>query len=207
MAITGQSKRGSATREKLLVAARELFATRGYHATTTALLADRTGIAEGTIYRHFDGKDALYSAVCRGVWERFESLALDPASASEPVRARLAATARRFIAEAASNPSTMKLHDRPVEVTALDEFARRARDRLREALTQLIAAGKQEGAIRPGTAELWASLWSAVIWSVCERVVNGEWTADHPNTTIAIDAAWEMIQSRVTSHESREGAQ
>ena len=193
MPIAGQSRRGSATREKLLVAARELFASRGYHATTTALLAGRIGIAEGTIYRHFDGKDALYSAVCRGVWEGFESLALDPASADEPARARLAATARRFVAEAGRNPSAVKLHQRPVEVTGLDEFARRARERLREALTQLIAAGKQEGSIRPGTAELWASLWSAVIWSVCERVVNGDWTPDHPNTTAAIDAAWEMI--------------
>jgi AcrR family transcriptional regulator len=199
MPISGQSRRGSATRGKLLLAAQELFASSGYHATTTAMLAERTGIAEGTIYRHFDGKDALYSAVCRGVWERFESLALDPASASEPARARLAATARRFIAEAAKNPSSVRLHDRPVEATALDEQARRARERLREALTQLIAAGKQEGSIRSGTAELWSSLWSAVIWSVCERVVNGEWTADHPNTTAAIDAAWEMIATRDSS--------
>lgn len=199
MTISGQSRRGSATREKLLTAARELFATRGYHATTTALLADRTGIAEGTIYRHYEGKDALYSAVCRGVWERFESLALDPASASEPAQARLAATARRFIAEAAKNPSSVRLHDRPVEATALDEQARRARERLREALTQLIAAGKQEGSIRAGTAELWSSLWGAVIWSVCERVVNGEWSADHPNVTAAIDAAWEMIATRDSS--------
>jgi AcrR family transcriptional regulator len=195
MAISSQSKRGTATRGKLLLAAQELFASRGYHATTTALLADRTGIAEGTIYRHFDGKDALYSAVCRGVWERFESLALDPSSASEPARARLAATARRFIAEAAKNPSAVRLHDRPAEATALDEHARRARERLREALTQLIAAGKQEGSIRAGTAELWSSLWIALIWSVCERVVNGEWTPDHPNVTAAIDAAWEMIAS------------
>lgn len=193
MAISGQSRRGTATRGKLLLAAQELFATRGYHATTTALLADRTGVAEGTIYRHFDGKDALYSAVCRGVWERFESLALDPSSAAEPVRARLTATARRLVAEAAKNPSAIRLHDRPVESTALDESSRRARERLREALTQLIAAGKQEGSIRAGTAELWSSLWSAVIWSVCERVVNGEWTPDHPNVTAAIDAAWEMI--------------
>ncbi|HKP30815.1 MAG TPA: TetR/AcrR family transcriptional regulator [Gemmatimonadales bacterium] len=199
MPISGQSRRGSATREKLLVAARELFANRGYHATTTALLADRTGIAEGTIYRHFDGKDALYSAVCRGVWERFETLALDPATATEPAKARLAATARRFIAEAARSPSAVKLHDRPVEATALDESARRARERLREALTQLIAAGKQEGSIRAGTAELWSSLWSAVIWSVCERVVQGDWTADHPNTAAAIDAAWEMIAARESS--------
>ena len=207
MPISAQSKRGSATREKLLSAALELFANRGYHATTTSLLAERTGIAEGTIYRHFDGKDALYSAVCRMVWERFESLALDPSSAAEPARARLAATARRFVAEAAKIPAAVMLHDRPVEATALDEHARRARERLREALTQLVAAGKQEGSVRAGTAELWSSLWSAVVWSVCQRVADGEWNAEHPNVTAAIDAAWEMVQSRVTSHESPEGAQ
>ena len=201
MPISAQSRRGSATREKLLTAALELFASRGYHATTTALLADRTGIAEGTIYRHFDGKDALYSAVCRMVWERFESLALDPATAAEPAQARLAATARRFVAEAARNPSSVRLHDRPVESTALDEHARRARERLREALTQLIAAGKQEGSIRPGTAELWSSLWSAVIWSVCQRVADNEWNAEHPNVTAGIDAAWEMIESSRQSKE------
>ena len=193
MPISTPSRRGVATREKLVAAAQELFAARGYHATTTALLAQRTDIAEGTIYRHFSGKDALYSAVCRGVWERFESIATDPSTASEPVRARLAATARRFITEAAKHPSAVRLHDRPVESTALDEPARRARERLREALTQLIAAGKQEGTVRAGTAELWSSLWSAVIWSVCQRVADGEWTAEHANVQLAVDAAWELI--------------
>jgi AcrR family transcriptional regulator len=196
MPISTPSRRGVATREKLLAAAQELFAARGYHATTTALLAQRTDIAEGTIYRHFSGKDALYSAVCRGVWERFETLASDPATASEVVRGRLAATARRFIAEAARHPSAVWLHDRPVESTALDEPARRARERLRESLTQLIAAGKQEGTVRAGTAELWSSLWSAVIWSVCQRVADGEWTADHANVQLAVDAAWELIAVR-----------
>lgn len=193
MPVSAPSKRGLATRERLLAAARDLFAARGYHATTTALIAERTGIAEGTIYRHFAGKDALYSAVCRGVWERFESLATDPASAAGPARARLAATARRFIAEAARSPAAVRLQDRPVEAAALDDPARRARERLRESLTQLVAAGKQEGSVRAGTAELWASLWSAVIWSVCQRVAEGEWNADHANVAMSIDAAWEMI--------------
>jgi len=193
MPIPTASRRGLATRERLLTAAREAFAARGYHATTTAYLADRTGIAEGTIYRHFAGKDALYSAVCRAVWERFELLATEPHGSNETARARLAGTARRLIAEAGRSPSSIRLHDRPVEAAALDEPARRARERLRESLTQLVAAGKQEGSIRAGTAEFWASLWSAVIWSVCQRVAEGEWTPDHPNASLAVEAAWEMI--------------
>jgi AcrR family transcriptional regulator len=196
MPIAAASKRGLATRERLLAAARDLFAARGYHATTTVLLAERTGIAEGTIYRHFAGKDALYSAVLRGVWERFESLATDPSTATGPARTRLSATARRFVGEAARSPAAVRLHDRPVESTALDEPARRARERLRESLTQLVAAGKQEGSVRAGTAELWSSLWSAVIWSVCQRVAEGEWTPDHANTQMAIEAAWEMLANK-----------
>ncbi len=195
MTVSKVSRRGLATRERLLAAAREVFAARGYHATTTALLADRTGIAEGTIYRHFAGKDAVYSAACRAIWERFESLAMEPAGATEPARARLAGTARRLIAEAGRSPSAVRLHDRPVEAAALDEPARRARERWRESLTQLVAAGKQEGSIRAGTAELWASLWTAVIWSVCQRVAEGEWTPEHPNVALAIEAAWEMLEN------------
>jgi AcrR family transcriptional regulator len=200
MPIATPSRRGLATRQKLLASARELFAARGYHATTTALLAQRTDIAEGTIYRHFAGKDALYSAVCRGVWERFETLATEPPSTPESARTRLAATARRFIAEAAKSPSAVRLQDRPVESSALDEPARRAQERLGEAINQLIAAGKQEGTVRPGTAELWSSLWLAVIWSACQRVADGEWTPEHANVGLAIDAAWEMISTlpRVT---------
>ena len=195
MPISTPSRRGKATREKLLASARELFAALGYHATTTALLAQRTDIAEGTIYRHFAGKDALYSAVCRGVWERFETLATEPPQTPEPSRVRLAATARRFVAEAAKSPSSVRLQDRPVESSALDEPARRAQERLREAINQLIAAGKQEGTVRAGTAELWSSLWIAVVWAVCQRVADGEWTPEHANVGLAIDAAWEMISN------------
>ena len=50
------------TRDRLLEAARELFTTLGYHATTTPILAKRAGVAEGTIYRHFPSKQALLNA-------------------------------------------------------------------------------------------------------------------------------------------------
>ena len=50
------------TRDRLLEAARELFTTAGYHATTTPILAQRAGVAEGTIYRHFPSKSALLNA-------------------------------------------------------------------------------------------------------------------------------------------------
>lgn len=47
------------TRHRLRSAALELFVERGVSETTTKDLARKAGIAEGTIYRHFESKDEL----------------------------------------------------------------------------------------------------------------------------------------------------
>ena len=47
---------GEATRQRLLRAALELFTTTGFRATTTPQIAERAGVDEGTIYRHFSSK-------------------------------------------------------------------------------------------------------------------------------------------------------
>ncbi len=51
--------RSERTREALLTAALELFAERGYDATTTSAIAERAGVSEMTLFRHFATKSAL----------------------------------------------------------------------------------------------------------------------------------------------------
>ncbi|MGE4558403.1 MAG: TetR/AcrR family transcriptional regulator [Desulfovibrionaceae bacterium] len=45
------------TKEIILSNAKELISEIGFHKTTTALLAKRANISEGTIYRHFESKE------------------------------------------------------------------------------------------------------------------------------------------------------
>ncbi len=47
------------THEALKRAAFELFAERGYEATATAQVAERAGVSEMTLFRHFPTKEAL----------------------------------------------------------------------------------------------------------------------------------------------------
>ena len=195
MLVSPPAGRGSLTRARLISAALDLFAARGYHATTTALLAERTGIAEGTIYRHFPGKDALYSAVCQGVYETLDRLVESTVALERSASERLAEAARLLIIQAQQSPAAVRLQSRPLELAVLDDAAREARIRFRDRVTQLMAIGKQQGVVRSGAADLWGSLWLAVIWSVCERVAAGEFTPDHVNVGLAIEAAWDLVKA------------
>lgn len=56
------------TRENLLKAASDLMGEVGFEGMTTAQIARRAGVAEGTIYRHFPAKEALIEAVFAGIW-------------------------------------------------------------------------------------------------------------------------------------------
>ncbi len=50
------------SREKLLAAARLLFSTRGFDATTVKELSDEAGVNVSLVSYHFGGKDGLYRA-------------------------------------------------------------------------------------------------------------------------------------------------
>ena len=60
-----------ATRRRLRTAALELFVEQGVGETTTRDLAKKAGIAEGTIYRHFESKDELVRDLFQDHYVRF----------------------------------------------------------------------------------------------------------------------------------------
>jgi TetR/AcrR family transcriptional regulator len=52
-------------RRHLIAAAVHLFATRGFSGTTTKAIAEAGGVSEAIIFRHFKGKEDLYTAILR----------------------------------------------------------------------------------------------------------------------------------------------
>lgn len=72
-----------ATREKLRSAALALFVEQGVAETTTRDLAAKAGIAEGTIYRHYQSKDDLVRDLFQGHYVEF-GRALDRIQSETP---------------------------------------------------------------------------------------------------------------------------
>ena len=190
-------RNAQATRGRLIRAALDLFTSQGFRATTTPEIAQRAGVAEATIYRHFAGKDALLVAACVEAQSFGRGLvALEEAEHDPDTRAALTRIGHRLVEGAERDPALLRMLMRPPDEALPVEPIRRAMREFRGGLEQIMAAGKQRGQVCPGSAELWAAVWLALAGFVVERVAAKEWTREHPNVEQALEAAWEAIAYR-----------
>lgn len=195
--MTTPVRSADATRQRLLRAALELYTSVGFRATTTPMIAERAGVAEGTIYRHFGGKEALLNEAYRGAQRWAAGLVAElrddrPAGTADFLR-RLG---RRLVEGADRDPAAVRMVLQCREERYLDEPSRETAREFRSALIHVVAAGKSDGVIRPGPAELWASLWLAMVGFAAERVGTREWGLDHPQLGLTLEAAWDAIAAR-----------
>ncbi|MEO6068679.1 MAG: TetR/AcrR family transcriptional regulator [Gemmatimonadota bacterium] len=188
---------GEATRARLIRAALELFTTVGFRATTTTAIAEAAGVAEGTIYRHFTGKEQLLNEIYRQAQRWAGKLAKDlDAERGVTPPERLMRLGQSLAAGAATDAATARMFLSRGDERYLDEKSREAAREFREGLQHIMASGKSDGLVRPGPAELWAGVWLALVGYAMWRVSAGEWTADHPQTQLTLEAAWDAIAVR-----------
>src|SRR3954465_15980075 len=62
-------------RTQLLTAARAVFAKKGYDKATVSEIVTRAGVAQGTFYLYFPGKESLAGAFAEMLSERFAEVA------------------------------------------------------------------------------------------------------------------------------------
>ena len=125
------AERGREVRQRLLRAAGELIAERGWTAVTTRLLAERAGVAPGLVHYHFPSVQALLVESAAGS-ARSLGASLDAALAG----ARSADEALRLLL------GSLDAHDGadPTSVLLLEAYLAAARDEpLRDALGAVIS--------------------------------------------------------------------
>jgi AcrR family transcriptional regulator len=194
---TPSRRDGEATRPRLLRAALDVSTTVGFRATTTPAIAARAGVAEGTIYRHFSGKEHLLNEVYRNAQRWGAGLVKEPEPSDTPaVPDRLAGIARRLLDAAARDPSLTRMLLRSRDEQHLDERSREASREFLDALREVVAAGGREGVVRDGPPELWTDIWLALVAFAAERVGAREWEPESQHIGLTLDAAWNAIAAR-----------
>lgn len=173
-------------------AALELFTTRGYHGSTTLQIAARAGVAEGSIYRHFESKAQLLNEVYRAALAAFAAV-VRQMPASLACAARLEGIAQGWRDIALRHPALVRLVFVSRLRNLLDAASREAAKALREEIEKVIASGKAAGLVRPGSVEVLADIWWQVIGLMLERVASGEWRPEQSAARLAIESAWAAI--------------
>jgi len=183
------------TRQRLIRTALELFTARGYHDTTTAQIAKKAGIAEGTIYRHFASKPQLFNELYRAAQRWATKIVQETARNRDagPARAQLTAVAHGLIEGAANDTAVVKLGLLEPPSAILDDESRRTEREFRLTLERLIAEGKAQGSVRTGAVEIWAGVWLATISHALTKVVAGDWKPGDTGVRLVIEAAWRAI--------------
>jgi len=185
------------THQRLVRAALELFTTQGYHVTTTPEIAKKAGVAEGTIYRHFQSKQQLLNDLYRGGARWAAKLVKEADATPGGARDKLAALGRALVAATAREPAVAQLFFLQRHGSLLDDESRKTARDFRLALESLVAQGKAEGSIKAGAAELWAHVWLGVVSLALDHVSAREWPPDHAGVQPTLEAAWEAIRATV----------
>jgi AcrR family transcriptional regulator len=181
------------THQRLIRAALELFSSRGYHDTTTAQIAKKAGVAEGTIYRHFPSKQQLLNELFRAAL-RWALKAVEDSGAGPP-RARLTSIAQALVEGAVRDPAVVKLGLLERHDAVLDEESRKTAREFRMGLDRVIAQGKAEGVVRSGAVDVWTGVWLAVVSHALEKIVAKDWKPGDAAVALAIEGAWEAISA------------
>ena len=191
----GRKRDPKGTRERLVRAALELFTSQGYHASTTPQIASRAGIAEGTIYRHFESKEQLLNEIYRAAVRMLER-PISERQAGLSCRDRLSHVAIEWRHLARDNPPVIKLVFRADSGGALDSKSQSAFRSLVDGIERILADGKAAGEVRPGSARVWAEVWLQLIALVLERTADGEWPPEQAASQQVLESAWEAIGRR-----------
>ncbi|MDM7855054.1 TetR/AcrR family transcriptional regulator [Cellulomonas alba] len=136
-----RAARAAATRARIALAARELFAEHGFAGTTVAAIAGRAGVAVPTVYATYGSKGAIVAALLSqleddadadGWWVRIE--------AAESSAEKLTLFARWTAALLSSSKAVISAARDAVTDPAIVELGRLGDEHRREGLRELLAS-------------------------------------------------------------------
>lgn len=168
---------GAATRAKLMHAAAGIVARDGMAAATTAAIAAEAGVAEGTLYRHFESKDDLLIAAYR---QMKQEMFIDAAGGLDTTIAppeRLKQTWRAIYLAYRSNKDAFAFGQRFAESALAEREGGEAGRAVARMVGDLRKAGIASGDFKNLPPDLLGSLFMAPITYLLKAEIKGrKWT-------------------------------
>ncbi len=165
-------------RKEIVQATMDLAAEQGIKRVTTQAIADRVGIAQPTVFRHFKTRDAIFSAVIGWIAENlFKAISsgLNPDEQADEQLRKLIQRQLGFINKHRAIPKVLFSDFLHLESPKLKTSLQEVMNRYIKRVTQLLQQGKESGVFNKDldvdqTARYIAALILGLVlrWSVYE---------------------------------------
>jgi TetR/AcrR family fatty acid metabolism transcriptional regulator len=179
-------KKDNGKRVRILDAAVVEIANNGYHQTTVAKIARRAGVADGTIYLYFKGKEDILYAVFERAMDRFISEGVLEMGGSCDAIGRLREIVRLHLEQVGQDHDLALILQIELRhsVDFMNLFSRsRLRDYL-EIISGVVIQGQNEGVFRP---EMDPVLTAKMVFGVLDQM-STDWVLSQRNTRLATRA-------------------
>lgn len=183
----------SARRERVEAAAVEVFAGRGYDATTLGEVAAAAGVTRTVLYDHFRSKRALYLHVLASENDAMLARVGAGITGSGEARDRMRATIGAYLGFARERPASRRLLVDPVPTgdDDLDHAVRTFRQARAHAVGALLAPDLVRAGLEPGSPA------SGIVVDLLITGIDGvaRWWEEHPTTSAAevVDVAARVV--------------
>ena len=183
-----KTARGEATRRAILAAAEQVIGTVGYNDASIAEITRFAGVAQGTFYIYFKGKEEVFRALVLEMGRRLRGVLSEAIEASADRLAAEREGLRAFLTFVSAHPELYRIVQEAlfVDPDAYRTYFQTFADAYREGLQ----AAETAGEIRPGDTDVRAWALMGMAKTLGERAVI--WGNDQPIDEV-VAAAHDLI--------------
>jgi TetR/AcrR family transcriptional regulator, repressor of fatR-cypB operon len=135
--------------DAILRAALDLFVERGFHGTSVPSVAEKAGVATGTIYHYFKSKEALVNALFRSLKQRIVDQVIVDFPFAAPMREQFHAAWGRMAAFAVKNPREFAFLELHHHSSYLDDDSKVLENQIIELAIGLVKTAQEAQLLKP----------------------------------------------------------
>jgi len=193
-------------REKIMTAAKKVFARNGFHATAIADVAREAGLAYGSVYQYFNSKDDLFQALMSAegyalrtrIAVALAASGVRPEKSWAPLRAAVQATFEFFETDKAT--AKLLLRDAYALGGRFENHLSNIYERFIDDIAAYMAAAQQRGKVIDAPPRMVAYTLAALIGQLAHRRLI---TDDGVNAAEVADFVIEFISNGLRPRQSR----
>jgi len=182
-------------REAILGAALDLFSERGFDGTAMPMVAERAGVGAGTIYRHFDSKEALGNAVFRQCKLAMQDYVLARRKPGLTAREEFRGMWQGLWDFLREQPAACRFLETQGHATYLDESSRAISEAVFVSITDFVRRGQAAGAIRDASPAVIIAMALGAFIGLVKEADAGRFSLDDSVIEEAELLIWDLVHA------------